>query len=432
MSRGTLTTYEHHAIPVGMTGKVPSLTSEEHSRLVDLARLRPGFCRQGFHSVQLAQYAGLVNLGTRTLEILPKVEEGAGDPASGRATFLRMLRIAHPSSMLKDGPAHHELWKHPLLEVFIEAFLAEVSTLVRTGLLKRYLAEEDDLPLVRGRLLINRQLSANALRFNRLACRYDELTIDHQWNQILKAALVATRPWISGLNLQRRQMELQAAFVDVSHHLVSLQDLDTLVFDRQAARYRQAVTWARWILAALTPNVRAGDAKAPGMLFDMNKLFESVVVSLFKRRSGSSGLTVTAQATGKHLATLMTHSGVSQAFRLRPDIVISDAGTPIAVADTKWTRIKADSNGFLDPDASHMYQIQAYAAAYPCEHFALIYPWHKGIIHSKPTAYALPPIGNRKPVVSIVCLDVQSDGFPIMSAPSAGFPMQLLRAGETP
>ncbi|MFN8011319.1 MAG: hypothetical protein U0P81_07935 [Holophagaceae bacterium] len=426
MAHETLTTYEHHTIPVGGAGKGFSLTSNEQSRLIDLSRLRPGFCKQGFQTVQFTQYAGLVNLGSRMLEILPKVEEGAGDPASGRATFLRLLRLAHPRSVLIDGPAHHQLWKHPLLEVFIESFLAEVSRLVRTGLLKRYLTEEEDLPLVRGRLLISRQITHNALRADRLACRFDQLTIDHPWNQILKAALVVIRPWITRLDLQRQQMELQAAFVDVSLCPLSLRDLDALVFDRQAARYEQAISWARWILSALTPNIRSGDAKAPGMLFDMNQLFESAILALFKRRSRSTGLTVKGQDTGRHLATLMSSSDYSHAFRLRPDIVISEHGQPVAVADTKWTRISAEGNGYLVPDPAHMYQIQAYAAAYPCEHFALIYPWHAGISNAKPTAYALPPIGTRKPVVSIVCIDVQSDHFTAASFPPTDFPKHFL------
>src|SRR3546814_17728783 len=69
------------------------LRPHEAARLLELGVSRPGFCTAGHRSVKLAQYAGLVNLDGRMLEVLPKVGDDAG-PAGSRGTFLRMLRLA--------------------------------------------------------------------------------------------------------------------------------------------------------------------------------------------------------------------------------------------------------------------------------------------------------------------------------------------------
>ena len=415
MQPRSISAFEHQLIPVG-EGRGPfAITSLEASRLALLSEARPGFCTLGYQSIRLAQYAGLVGMGDRILEILPKVEPEVGIPEEGRGIFLRLLRLSRTLKIFTDEKVNQDLRRQSLLDVFIAAYFDAVSSLVRKGLLRRYQTQEDDLSLVRGRLLIGRQASVHAMRVDRLACRFDELTADNMWNRCLKAALHAVRPWISNIDLGRRWAELSATLDEVSLCPVTPEGLDALIFDRQAAHYESAIRWAKWILRTLSPNLRAGHNEAPGLLFDMNQLFESAVVTVLRRRAeAGASVQVSAQETGTYLATLNVPHG-RPVFGLRPDIVIRQAGEVVAVGDTKWTCVKVDRDGYVMPDETHIYQLHAYTSAFPCEHFALIYPWHTGLRGSKPTAFALPNTGSRKPTVNIICVDVGSDDF---NAPS--------------
>src|SRR5690606_1247668 len=102
-------------------------------------------------------FAGLVSLGRRTLEVLPKVGEG-GRPGEARGTFLRLLRLSRTGgSVLAFGHVSHDLERQNLLAVFVSRFLDELSRLVRGGLVRRYRAREGDLRVVRGRLDVARQ-----------------------------------------------------------------------------------------------------------------------------------------------------------------------------------------------------------------------------------------------------------------------------------
>lgn len=427
MQPATLTAFEHQALPVGLSKGGQALTTTECGRLAHLANRRPGFCSLGYQSVKLAQYAGLVGLGGRVLEILPKVEAANGISEVGRGIFLRLLRKSRDLKLFTEGLVQQDLRRQPLLEVFIAAFLDAGMSLVRGGLFRTYQSTEDDLPLIRGRLLIGRQVATHALRVDRLACRFDELTVDNIWNQVLKAALYAAKPWISNLTLRRRWLELSTAFLDVSLRPFNATDLDVLIFDRQAVRYKPAIQWAKWILRVLSPNLRAGSSEAPELLFDMNKLFESAVVTILQGKAATvPGLRICAQETGAFLATV-GESGIEKAFRLRPDIVIRDAGQVVAVGDTKWARVGVGAGGYLKPDEAHIYQMQAYASVYACDHFTLIYPWHAGLEGSKPTTFALPKIEQRSPVVTITCIDVGSDGFETTYGSSDSVIDRLLR-----
>ena len=115
-------------------------------------------------------------------------------------------------------------------------------------------------------------------------------------------------------------------------------------------------------------------ARAPGLLFDMNKLFEAYVSSLVERASGE-GFVVHRQGPAQALAA----HGASDAFMLRPDITVwetdSDGGVGEInrVLDAKWKRLDPQEAQW-GVDQADIYQLLAYAVRYRCTELALVYP----------------------------------------------------------
>lgn len=410
-----VTVLEHGSLPVG--GSPGALDESELRQLLSIAKLRPGFCTPGYRSVRFSGYVGLVRTGNRIIEILPKVGE-SNDVGSSRSTLLRMLRLALDLRIQSFGPASHAMVQGSLLDVFIGAYLESLTRLMTRGLSHRYRQrEEDDLRVVRGRMLLMRQAGANAMRLDRVACRYDEFDIDHPWNQVLKAALMAVRPWIHRIDSGRRWVELRPAFDGVSTCTDPLDMVRGLVQDRQMAHYAEPLRWAEWILRLLSPRVRAGDAEAPGLLFDMNRLFEAAVANRMRKSAGQAGIQVRTQE-GRH-ALLGEADSEATHLKLRPDLVLRKEGLAIAVGDTKWTRrIEMKASGHVVPPETHAYQMHAYAGRYDCQEFVLIYPWHDGLDGMTSPRYVLPAHGGEVRTLHVICVDVTSDGFPVRSIES--------------
>lgn len=419
MQGRTLTAIEHQVLPVG-TGDA-AVSPPEAERLALVARQRPGFCTPGHRSVRLSQFVGLVSLGNgRVLEILPKVGEQV-EPTRARGTLLRLLRWAYDLPSFAGSGVGHGLQEQTLLDVFVLAYLRTLVPLVRAGLVRRYRSIEDDLGVVRGRLLLQRQVATHAMRIDRIACRFDDLDIDNSWNQVLKAALVATRPWTRGLESGRLWLEMAAAFDEVRLRNDGWALHRTLPVDRQVSHYSSALRWAGWILQLLSPDVRSGSSSAPELLFDMNRVFELAVAMRLRRRANSLGLHLHSQHSGRHLAhdTADPHR---RFFGLRPDLVLSHGETILAVADTKWSRLGKDRRDYLVPIDAHAYQLNAYAAAYPCDEAVLIYPWHEGLDGARISGYRLPGGGDRRPVLHVVCADVEDEALPLyLAGESASF-----------
>jgi 5-methylcytosine-specific restriction enzyme subunit McrC len=428
-----VTAFEHQPIPIGGKAAETALTPDEADYLTLLGELRPGFCQRGHRSIRLAQFSGVVSLGDRVLEILPKVDEFA-PPDECRGVLLRLLRAAEQFPPFRHLSVGHHLRHAPLLEVFIAAFFDVVFEIVRGGLLRQYQQREEDLRVVRGRIVASRQFATHSNRLDRVACQFDDLTADNVWNRLIKTGLLALRPWIASVELNRRWVELMVVFDEVNPPRVDARALTRLVFDRYAARYRTAIDWVRWILALLSPALRAGENAAPGLLFDMNLLFQSAVTSVLRRQPNvGSSLQVQSEATGRHLAFVSESSG-RRAFGLRPDLMIWQNSDLARIADTKWKRLAVSKAGYLMPTEADIYQMNAYAAAFQCERLALIYPWHSGLAAAKSTSFELPQIGTLRPVVDVVCVDVHDDSFRLVSGQDTSDYRVLLGivAGSTP
>lgn len=409
-----LTALEHQTIPVTPDGAGWSLTPAEAERLAQIGEQRPGFCEIHHRQVNLAQFCGVIALGERILEVLPKTQDGASTVEDCRGVLLRLLRWTERFPQFQHQPVGQHLRQAPLLEAFIAAFFDAVTTLTRGGLLRQYQEHEDDLTVVRGRIAVMRQLGVHANRPDVVACAFDELTADNVWNRVLKSAIRCTRPWIRSIELGRQWVELMAVMDEVDDTRLSHPEVERLAFNRQAERYRAAIDWARWIIALLAPTLRAGRSEAPALLFDMNKLFESAVAVVARRRVyGVSGLTVEAQDATRALVTVVSPNRVEPGFQLRPDLVFRGGGTVIAIADTKWKLLGWDSKRRLMPGEADMYQMHAYASAYQCNELALIYPWRSALADAAAVEFRLPAVNGRSPVVTVICIDVHDDALPL-------------------
>lgn len=195
--------------------------------------------------------------------------------------------------------------------------------------------------------------------------------------------------------------------------------LDGLRYDRQATRYRPAISWVERILNLLSPDLRSGAKPAPGLLFDMNLLFERVVEQRMARWASERGWAMETQDTSRYLTEIISEPKRC-AYQVRPDLVFRHKREVVAIADAKWKRPEVSSRGFVLPAQPDLYQLHAYAAVFQCSQLALIYPWSERFITNQPTVFEIPPGADKSVQIAIHSLDVGSDEFPILPTLSFG------------
>ncbi len=317
--------------------------------------------KKGFGKVLQAQnYVGLIQTkDATTIEIIPKIQNISEEES--KKILLKMLKTLKKSPFKTLEKAKLKSSKMPLLEIFISMFLEELTLLVRKGIRSDYLAREENLHFLKGKLKIAKQIKQNAIHKERFFVEYEEFSSDRVENRLIKTALEFLYKKSKLNKNQQRIREFLFIFDDVSSSKNIKNDFKSVKLDRQMRKYEQILLWAETFLFKNSFSPHSGKDIALALLFDMNLLFESYVGAYLKKK----GFDVRSQDKGKYLVEQPNR------YALRPDFVINKDKESEIVADTKYKNIKEQK----DISQADMYQLYAYGTKYKqTKQLYLIYP----------------------------------------------------------
>lgn len=318
----------------------------------------------GRRKLRAQQVVGVLATRGTTLEILPKIDRNDG---GARAELIHMLAVVQGLDLSTLDLTGMDAQRHSLLELLMALFATDLLKHLRRGAPHRYAGQEHDLRALRGSLDVVRQFSTLAGRQDRLACRFDERTVDTPVSRLLRAATVLL------LRVTTRQ-ETRKTLTEALIHLDGARTLPhgpvrLPSFDRTNARFAPLCCRAKLFLDHHFQTTSSGRAEGVALLFRMNVLFEEWVTVLLRRHLVPQGWHVQAQAGGQS-ALFRNGAGV---FAFRPDIVLTRSGET-HVLDTKWKRLDGPDDPKRGVSQSDVYQMLAYRDAWHADSVTLIYP----------------------------------------------------------
>lgn len=322
--------------------------------------------------LRIINYVGLIQLSAVTIEILPKVsitsEERSREVLLMLLSYSGYLDVDYSElSSLKDT-------RHSLLEIFGYLFAMRLKAEIRKGLQYSYIAAEDHLSFIKGKVVVTGHIS-NVIRGNGKAyCRYDEFSADNELNQVFK---FVTRFLISRIHSLQTMEVLKYCLMQldqVSDTLPSIDSMERIHFNRTNQRFYPAFLLARMFLGKYCSLMAAGKQKCFSILFEMNDLFESYISKVAVR-----SLAAKVHLQHNQYKLLVNEKNGRGAYMLRPDIVITnDAGEQLII-DTKWKMI-SDSFFRYGVSREDYFQMYAYLTRYQaCRSVILLYPHHAEI-----------------------------------------------------
>ncbi|MFB6836065.1 McrC family protein [Streptomyces sp. NPDC056361] len=314
------------------------LTHADRLLLADTAlgsRLRVRELSGGRVEVTAYQYVGTVRLESCEIRVRPKYLGTDLD-------VLRMMDHAWGGAHVPLPAVQGFAGGAPNLRDLVCLMVTEHGErLLSHGVRRDYLAVEDDLRVVRGRLLPDRQLLRHHGRLDRLACRFEEHDADITDNRLCAAALAVAARTARAPAVRARAR--RAAGLFAQHAPTPPGDvraaLSTLEYHRHNEHYRPAHLWAGLLLSGggVDDLFTSGPLASRTFLVDMNRLFEAFATRLLERGATGSGLRVDSQVRQSKVLyderTCRSHGSV------RPDVLISGlrAGGPLRLpVDVKY------------------------------------------------------------------------------------------------
>jgi 5-methylcytosine-specific restriction enzyme subunit McrC len=376
-----LTLFEHESIPFDWTERDWTLVDKMNTALQTDA-LRLGM-KRGEKRIQAAQHVGVVRLGNRTIQILPKIyahksADEKGKAKEATANLLRMLAYAGELPVREHELATLLRQTDDWFEILTRLFTTHLREEWQRGAHRTYQTLEDELPVLKGKWRIAHQLR-RPMRKHIFSVAYDEFTADNKLNRVFR--YVVERLWHLTRDNDNRQIlgELRQWMEEVTLlPRVTVADANTSQLSRLNERYRPLLNLAQVFLDGGALQMAAGTLTTFAFVFDMNQLFESFIAAFIRRHSSEilsdrlQACDFLTQSRGARL-NLARH-GEKEVFQTRPDIAFRDSERqfPLLI-DTKYKRLdEADRRlGVSQPD---FYQMHAYAHRYACHHIILLYP----------------------------------------------------------
>ena len=336
-------------------------------------------------------YVGIIETRRGTVvEILPKVDlshdgdgtirhvgeepDGRPDSTTGRdedtrRVFLTMLRDWRGLGQAQlDGASIRAIQRFDMFEAFVHLFLTSVVLLTRRGLARAYRTHEANLACLRGRILFPPHLRENLVDRSRFYVGYDEFTADRPANRLIHLALRRLMAVVRHPANRQRVQQLRIVFSDVPSSMNLYDDWAQHRVDRSMRHYDAVMPWVGLFLFGRGLATFAGPHVNRALLFPMQDVFEDFVTAAVRRHQRR--FTVRAQGPVRPLAR---DGAGTDAFRLKPDVVLSDRGQVRFILDAKWKRLdpRAPNHGVSQDDA---YQLFAYGKRYGCRRVVLVYP----------------------------------------------------------
>jgi 5-methylcytosine-specific restriction enzyme subunit McrC len=360
--------FEHTTLPVR-----GSFTPHHFKRLVQYnERHGNRFFAVGFDRIHFRNYVGVIQVGSLTIEILPKADKALDSPTQKQkwqGALIEMLRQSGVIRVASMSDAKLRLRSSSLLDIYFESFLTEVDELVHHGQVRKYRQTCGNLPTLKGRILFQRHLAKNIVHRERFFTAHVFYDRNNPFNQILRVALDVLIRVSSNPHLVAFAHSLSFLFEDVDVVEVTERMFSRLHYTRNTERYRKALQLARLIILNYNPDVCGGRENVLAFLFDMNSLFERFVYVQLKRaeaKQASRRISFKAQVSRRFWSA----DGMQKA--IRPDIIAQIGTGPDyewVVMDTKW-KIPGDGK----PGDADLQQMHAYNVQFGARRSFLLYP----------------------------------------------------------
>lgn len=329
--------------------------------------------RYGFEKRQevlvCQNYVGVICLPCGDqIEILPKTHrksihaESDESISRNRSNLIKMLKATQYLPGKVADNASLDMAKMPLLDVFIQLFLQEVSLLIKRGVARQYETHESNEPFIKGRILVSQQIRHNLVNKHHHFIAFDELTTNRPENRLIKSALLWSLKRVTA-KTQHLCRELLFHFEEVTSSKAIWQDLNSWQRGRHLSHYEALRPWIEMIFKDQSPTSVNGSKSMLSILFPMERVFEDYVPLCLKKQFKEKGYVINTQNRSKNLVKYGANNE-KELFQLRPDLHIK-APDKLIIGDTKWKVIDENfPNKKYRISESDIYQMLAYNQTY--------------------------------------------------------------------
>lgn len=308
--------------------------------------------KEGCFNVSIKQVAGQISFEGAVFSIAPKLPV--------RSVIWMVQQAYVPLSWKGENtPLNQE----SLICAMAQLYRNLVEGVLVGGLLQGYVSVQEQSPVLRGRLLLNKQLNHHFGELYPFETSYQKFGVNIPVNQVVLAAAVHLMHLLeedgrfSDEVLAYRRMLQRFEGVQP---LVPGQAIPEVVFNRLNQHYEQVFGWAVMVLQQIGFSATAGVYQGSGFVVNMAAVFEAMVGNILVSYYPAGAVQL---QRSERFAWVRGGDGGGKYSRL--DVVRLSGGRVCEVLDTKYRRAEVET--------SELYQLSAYGELFGLDEVLLVY-----------------------------------------------------------
>ena len=411
-NKNAIKLFEYESIPYDNTKLKPfshilNLIEELNESGIELLSLNR-------KELRAKQMVGLIQVKELSIEILPKmyIEDAsrAKQINNAQRNLLYLLHYCYDIPIYESEIALMQARKSNWFEILTFIFSKKLIDLFKKGAHKQYISVEENLPIFKGKWMIQKHFHINPFQKHRFYVNYDEFSPDVPLNQTLRFVANKLKSQSNDSENRKNLRILDQQMEEVTLLADPASVLNNIIFTRLNENYRPVFNLAKLFIEGNVVETSTGSDGAYAFVFDMNMLFERFIAKFIKENRDAilpeylknCSIYIQAVTNQRPLAKNLDGKGV---FPLKPDIIFKEGDSVKLIIDTKY-KILNKTERKNSVSISDMYQMAAYASRYECSNVILLYPRTAGVNNSILEEYKLENINCK---IKIVSIDLRTD-----------------------
>lgn len=284
--------------------------------------------------IKAQNYIGAATFSQFHLKIIPKIyNKKEKEVWKNIASCINFIQGFSSAKILEYQKTSFQNENEYLQDFLIWSLVFECESLLQRGLLKSYVEHDENLPYLRGKLVLKNQFQNDVQKKVQFFCEFDELEYDNIENRIIFYSLLLCEKIAISPNLKQNVFKLIQQFSSmVQKTPIFISDVERVQrnYSRQNLHYKDAHSICKLILE----NVGISDFYHTQIPFsipffvNMNDVFEDFVTKLFMKYGDSDD--VLPQATQKAWDV-----DEKTARTMKPDIILRK-NQSLTIVDVKY------------------------------------------------------------------------------------------------
>jgi 5-methylcytosine-specific restriction enzyme subunit McrC len=361
--------------------------------------IKPTACKGEF-VLHATSYVGTIKTPNHTITIKPKI---------GNMNFFKMLLYSEKLLDLPSFENEIEIEEgEDLVDFMAKLFDESIAPIIQEGIYRNYTSNTEEIPTIRGKLLIVQNIRNPRISKEKFFCEYDEFSADILENQILLYCSQLLSELVVDKNVKEKLVQTQQFLQKegVSEKFLDMYHLEQITYQKFNEHYEKILKLCEFILRITWYGDFLNNEEIPihGFLYNMNTLFQDFITVALKEQLSNYNVKREPKDSKLLKNKPIISDGIPtksiDATVLKPDIVIKNrtTGKTELVIDTKYKD--------HDPPAGDYYQSLAYALTLECPVLLLLPQFD---IRRKEDFELIQEV-DKEVLISVRTIDLSGDG----------------------